>query len=205
MGMWLFNQDLSREDTPTPPIETPTQTPEQPNQKKITSPTRTPEAPPAGLLNADYSQLENLLKQGNWKEADQETSKLMLKVAKRESEGWLNIESIENFSCPDLKKIDGLWVKYSNGSFGFSVQKSIIHKEGYDLSRINDFQKYAGRIGWQIKDKWVVYKYIQFRDDAPRGHLPTPRFIYENQNFGFLLSVGRGFSSLAQKIKVCSV
>lgn len=92
-----------------------------------------PERPPTASLNADYSQLENLLKQKDWKQADRETFRLMLKVAKRESEGWLNLESIDYFPCPDLKKIDGLWVKYSNGRFGFSVQYSNKKEEEFKI------------------------------------------------------------------------
>ena len=105
----------------------------QPTQRKIASPTATPEPPLTVSLNADYSQLENLLKQKNWKQADRETFILMLKVAKRESEGWLNLESIDNFPCPDIKKIDGLWVKHSNGRFGFSVQHSKKKEEEFKI------------------------------------------------------------------------
>ncbi|HYX15858.1 MAG TPA: GUN4 domain-containing protein [Nostoc sp.] len=39
--------------------------------------------------------------------------------------GWLDYKSIENFPCTDLRTIDRLWVKYSNGHFCFSVQKRI--------------------------------------------------------------------------------
>lgn len=37
--------------------------------------------------NPEYQQLETLLKQGNWKEADYETARLILKIANREKEG----------------------------------------------------------------------------------------------------------------------
>ncbi len=33
-------------------------------------------------------------------------------------------------TCEDLRTIDQLWVKYSNGRFGFSVQKRIWHSIG---------------------------------------------------------------------------
>jgi hypothetical protein len=35
------------------------------------------------------------------------------------------LKQLLNFPCTDLRTIDGLWVKYSNGHFGFSVQKEI--------------------------------------------------------------------------------
>ncbi|HEY9611918.1 GUN4 domain-containing protein [Allocoleopsis sp.] len=49
----------------------------------------------------------------------------MLKAAGREKEGWLNVKSIEMFPYADLRTIDSLWVKYSDGRFGFSVQNRI--------------------------------------------------------------------------------
>ncbi|MFM6861255.1 MAG: GUN4 domain-containing protein, partial [Dolichospermum sp.] len=75
-------------------------------------------------VGMDYRKLRDLLKGGNWKEADEETLRVMLAVA-REREGWLNVESIDNFPCADLRTIDQLWVKYSKDTFGFSVQKRI--------------------------------------------------------------------------------
>lgn len=75
--------------------------------------------------NVDYTRLRNLLADGKWKEADEETLAVMLKVAGREQEGSLNILSIEKFPCSDLRIIDTLWVRYSNRHFGFSVQKRI--------------------------------------------------------------------------------
>ena len=73
----------------------------------------------------DYSKLRDLLKAGKWKEADEETARVMLAVANLEEESWLDNEHIDNFPYKDLRTIDQLWVKYSDGRFGFSVQKRI--------------------------------------------------------------------------------
>jgi hypothetical protein len=81
-------------------------------------------------VGMDYINLRNLLAAKKWKEADEETARVMLKVAGREEEGWLDTESIEKFPCEDLRTIDQLWVKYSNGRFGFSVQKRIYQSLG---------------------------------------------------------------------------
>ena len=69
----------------------------------------------------DYTRLRDLLAAQKWKEADEETVKVMLKAAGREKEYYFNRESIDNFPCDDLRTIDQLWVKYSQGRFGFSV------------------------------------------------------------------------------------
>ncbi|MFM6220974.1 MAG: GUN4 domain-containing protein, partial [Dolichospermum sp.] len=72
-----------------------------------------------------FQKLEALLKAGKWKDTDLETWELMKKLTKREQEGWLRVEDVKNFPRQELRKMDQLWVKYSNGKFGFSVQKQI--------------------------------------------------------------------------------
>ncbi len=77
-----------------------------------------------------YTKLEEYLEAGEWREADQETYSVMLKVAG----GKLESEDLKNFSCPDLREIDRLWVQYSQGHFGFSVQKgSTTAQENTDI------------------------------------------------------------------------
>ncbi|MBN4001487.1 GUN4 domain-containing protein [Nostoc sp. LPT] len=72
-----------------------------------------------------YGQLAYYLAAGMWEEADKETDRLMLQVAGREKQGYLDLGDIRQFPCEDLRTIDQLWVQYSNGHFGFSVQKEI--------------------------------------------------------------------------------
>ncbi|EFA69843.1 GUN4 domain-containing protein, partial [Cylindrospermopsis raciborskii] len=76
------------------------------------------------------SKLEALLKAKNFKEADLETDRVMLAVANRQSEGWLRMEDAENFPCKELRTIDNLWLKYSQGKFGISVQQEIYKNLG---------------------------------------------------------------------------
>ena len=78
-------------------------------------------------VGADYTKLRDLLVAQKFKEADQETARVMLWVASR-GKKWLEFldpESINEFPCSDLRTIDQLWVQNSNGRFGFSVQKEI--------------------------------------------------------------------------------
>ncbi len=124
----------------------------------------------------DYSKLRDYLAQGKWKEADGETLRVMLAVAKREKEGWLDTESIDNFPCEDLRTIDQLWVKYSDGKFGFSVQKLIY--QGFGGTREYNgeiWQKFGDRVGWREggNGNWLYYKDITFDKKAPEGHLPV--------------------------------
>jgi len=122
----------------------------------------------------DYSKLRDLLKAGKWKEADEETARVMLAVANLEEESWLDNEHIDNFPCADLRTIDQLWVKYSNGRFGFSVQKRIYQ----DLGGTREFKgeiwkKFGDKVGWRKGGSLVYYWNITFDKKAPEGHLPV--------------------------------
>jgi serine/threonine-protein kinase len=117
---------------------------------------------------ARYQHLERLLQTGDWRGADKETAKQMLAVANQTEQGWLEVEDTENFPCEDLRAIDGLWVKYSNGRFGFSVQKRIYQSLGgtrkYDKRIWNTF---GDRVGWRKNDEWQDYNDLIFSTKAP--------------------------------------
>ncbi len=137
------------------------------------------ENPP--ITKADYTKLQQLLAAGQWKEADGETRNKILEVAGKQKEGWPDYKDIENFSCPDLRAMDRLWVKYSNGRFGFSVQKQIYQSLGgskeYDAQV---WARYGEAIGWNQKGEkekwvwlWLEYSQLTFNTNALKGHLPT--------------------------------
>ncbi|MGL6136286.1 MAG: protein kinase domain-containing protein, partial [Planktothrix sp.] len=96
---------------PTPQFFTPKPTvkptPQFFTPKPTFKPTPQPDIELKSARGVNYHQLEQLLKAGNWKEADEETAKKMLEVAGRTLEGWLlRVEDIDNFPCEDLRTID---------------------------------------------------------------------------------------------------
>lgn len=115
------------------------------------------------------SQLENYLKSGEWEKADDETYRLMITaIGKEEGQGFTPDEVL-NFPCDELLTIDGLWVKYSNGRFGFSVQKDIYLSK--EVGGIADgkyhpeaFNRFVDQVGWRS----IYYDIV-----SPTGHLPT--------------------------------
>jgi len=155
-----------------------------------------PSASDVELISAvgvDYTRLRDLLAAQKWKEADEETAKVMLKVAKRENQGWLDEDSIENFPCSDLRTIDQLWVKYSSERFGFSVQKRIWKECGGQPGKY-DYEiwcKFGDRVGWCVKEKWISESEIQYKTNAPPGHLP------EIKGYGYSL-LSRIYSLLSR-------
>ncbi|MFB2922191.1 GUN4 domain-containing protein [Aerosakkonema funiforme] len=76
-------------------------------------------------VGANYTRLRELLATGKWKEADDETREILLKVAVRESEGWLNENSFHKLPCTDLRTISFVWGLWSRSAENFYVRVDI--------------------------------------------------------------------------------
>ncbi len=141
----------------------------------------------------DYTHLRDLLTAGKWKEADLTTRNVMLKAARRLNENYLDKDSMDNFSCDDLRTIDQLWVKYSQGRFGLSVQKKIWLEVGgkVDCETISQetISKLYDRVGWSKEGFNLDFYLLTFNLQAPTGHLP--KMIYYNQPICFLFFFSR--------------
>jgi hypothetical protein len=155
-----------------------------------------------------YAKLRDLLAARDWKAADQETADRMCEVMDRQQEGWLRMEDIEMLPCLDLRNIDQLWVRYSNGRFGFSVQKQIWEDCGSpkDYGRI--WEKFGKVVGWrteysgETEPTWLLNSQLIFNESAPRGHLPRsyfPERIHVAGGFWFN-TIAIIFYSLALKL-----
>ncbi|MHC5862679.1 GUN4 domain-containing protein, partial [Nostoc sp.] len=175
-----------------------------------------------------YTQLEYFLKAKNWESANRETDKLMLNIAKRETEGYLDYEQINSFSCDDLRKIDQLWVSNSDNRFGFSVQKKIwistknrlgVKPEDWNDLDNENYLQFAKAVGWydeKIEDTTSrgrgsfvrsndYYKRIEENSLYGRGGLPL------GLPFGVLLGTaervyrGGNTSFLALRLVKCNI
>lgn len=141
-------------------------------------------------FGANYQKLHDLLKNSQWQEANNETTHIILELAHQSI--YLKPEDINNLPYEDIHTIDSLWVKYSGGRFGFSVQKQIW--ESLKSTKPNDYVlamvigtdnvkfgetgiDFANRVGWRLKDNWLDYDYLNFSLDAAFGHLPFFSFI----------------------------
>ena len=149
----------------------------------------------------DYSKLRDLLAAGQWKEADGETTNVMLQAAGRQEQGWLDTDDIDKFPCEDLRTINQLWLHYSNGKFGFSVQKeiyeSLVGTKEYDKEIWREFWV---AVGWRKGDEWLNYSdYIFDNELAPSGHLPSGFYL------GVCVFGVRFVSSLAQRLVTCNI
>ena len=113
------------------------------------------------------TRLDYLLGSGRWREANEETRKIILKVAGQEKEGYLTDEKIKQFPAQDLHKIDVLWDNYSNGKFGFRAQKRIMRESKKDP------KAFGRRVGWCDQEGWIAASRVIYNPiGAPEGHLP---------------------------------
>lgn len=122
----------------------------------------------AQAKNERYEALERYLRNGQWKEADDETYRLMITEVGKEEGQWFESDDLSNFPCEPLRMIDGLWVKHSSGKFGFSVQKKMYINECGGVAdgqyKRDVFSKLTKMNGWEGA--------IEFAISSPRGHLP---------------------------------
>ncbi|MEH2268802.1 MAG: GUN4 domain-containing protein [Nostoc sp.] len=114
-----------------------------------------------------YTKLRDLLAAKKWKEADEETAKVMLRASGKELLGYLSKDDIKSLPTEVLHTINQLWVQYSGGRFGFSVQRSIYLQASKNYDRLGD------RLGWKKQGKWLYWRELNFSEQAPKGHLPS--------------------------------
>jgi len=150
------------------------------------------------VVGGMYSKLDSCLQARRWKEADEETEKMIFKLLGRERverpseninlservdkirafyNNCLSGEDIEILPGTELRNINKLWVEHSKGRFGFSVQKriweSIVRTEPEPtIFHGRGCKEFDERVGWYVKGDWIYYSDIKYSLTAPPGHLP---------------------------------
>jgi hypothetical protein len=139
-------------------------------------------------IHTRYTKLTSYLVSGQWREADEETSNIMVLLTNQDHNGCLRPIK---FPDEDLLIIDQLWTQASNKHFGFSVQQKIWEECGSPLKYNNDYKKLASRLGWMKEKTFVDYDALMFSPiDSPIGELPVKasfyRFILEQEVTEFI-------------------
>ncbi|MDJ1178462.1 GUN4 domain-containing protein [Roseofilum sp. BLCC_M91] len=124
-----------------------------------------------------YGKLRDCLSAGHWKEADEETTALMLEAMGQTRHDKLTPDNVLMCPCSVIRVIDRLWLKYSEGKFGFSVQKQLYLEEGGndDISKVDMkvLEKTAAKVGWFKEGKFLPLENLDFSLDAPGGSHPS--------------------------------
>ncbi|MBD2576082.1 GUN4 domain-containing protein [Oscillatoria sp. FACHB-1406] len=119
--------------------------------------------------NIDCSPIARALREQDFLNADRLTLEKLCELVGPSAiqRKWLFFSEVEKIPIADLRAIDSLWRVYSEGKFGYSVQREIWLAQG------KDFGKLWSKIGWKTDKNWTRYpnEFI-WNVSAPRGHLP---------------------------------
>jgi GUN4-like len=150
----------------------------------------------------DYRPLESFLNKQSWKEADEETLQIMRSLS---FNGGFPESVINEFPCEVLQALDELWVRYSHGRFGFSVQrecylsffeKQSLHVEIYPIDdRSKPWREFGKAVGWADERNLGLGNGLYGEDrywlwDSPRDAFQYNSHWYENLTFSLSAPVG---------------
>jgi serine/threonine protein kinase len=160
----------------------------------VTAPPKPMKKKPVNSLHSetgvDYQQLRDLLATRKWQAANQETWAVMCQALSKPLGSYLFSSDIEKLPCEDLQIIDQLWTKYSQGHFGFSVQRQIYHNCD------DDYGRFCAAIHWDLPYSISSKQKLSFSLSAPTGHLPSHFWVGGTQ-------LGRHMRALAAKLATC--
>ncbi|KAI6695931.1 hypothetical protein NL676_023641 [Syzygium grande] len=138
--------------------------------------------------------LERHLAAKNFRQADEETRRLLIALAGDAAikRGYVFFSEVQFIAAADLKAIDELWRGHSDDRFGYSIQKRL-----WDKAR-RDFTKFFIKVGWMKKLDTEVeqYNYRSFptefmwelKEDTPEGHLPLTNALRGTQLLNCILT-----------------
>jgi hypothetical protein len=144
-------------------------------------------------MGIDYIPLATMLATGDFLAADQFTRDNLIKIAGAEAKGrnFVYFSEVKHLPKVDLCTMERLWLTFSGGKFGFSIQKRI-----WDVERGN-FDSFIRRIGWtkvengsERKLKWFgANEFTYTVEKAPQGHLPLTSALRGTQLLKALMTL----------------
>jgi hypothetical protein len=123
----------------------------------------------SSVQGIDYAPLQRHLVLQEFEEADRLTSAILRELASPEAvrRGYVYYSEVPAIASADLESLDRLWVCFSRGRFGFSVQ-------GRLLRACNGrWEQLWPKLAWKNGGLWTRYPGgFQWSMDAPEGHMP---------------------------------
>lgn len=165
-------------------------TPEVSPPSLIVSPTNSvldisknlPSNPTKAVLNAakpdladSIEALDYALARKKWEDADRITSLLLCRGVKQGD--FLSVNDIKRLPSHLLFTIDRLWTKYSQGQFGYRIQRQVWLNLNLHWGTIEyeEAQKFGESVGWHRSNQWLELNKLNFSPTAPKAHLPSWR------------------------------
>jgi GUN4-like/Pentapeptide repeats (9 copies) len=152
-------------------------------------------------MGIDYSQLNDLLRECNWKEAEDKTEEILWELMSKPT-GYLTEELIAQVPCVDLYTIDLLWLENSWGRFGFSTQHQIwLGICGGYTGNTKKYARFKKLVKWSSSDSIAVFD-KEIKDErsvklAPVGYYPVIS-RWTNCTFGWEEMIGCFYHHLSK-------
>ncbi|KAI3470126.1 hypothetical protein Pfo_026789 [Paulownia fortunei] len=155
----------------------------------------TPTTTPSTSQTASFDLLQHHLSSKNFRQADEETRRLLIVLAGEAAQkrGYVFFSEAQFIPEDDLKTIDALWRQHSDNKFGYSVQKKIWEQ----MSK--DFTKFFIKVGWMKKLESCEVEQYNYRsfptefmwemeEGTPKGHLPLTNALRGTQLLNSILN-----------------
>lgn len=123
----------------------------------------------ASGVGIDYGPLQQALMLEAFEAADRLTSEHLRQLAgpAAVARGYVYYSEVSAMAAADLESLDRLWVCYSRGRFGFSVQGRLL--QACD----GRWERLWPRLGWKQAGLWTRYPgSFTWSHEAPEGHMP---------------------------------
>lgn len=117
----------------------------------------------------DHAPLQRHLMELEFEAADRLTSEILRQLAGPDAvkRGYVFYSEVAAMPSVDLESLDRLWIVYSQGRFGFSVQGRLLRACGGQWERL------WPRLGWKQDGRWTRYPgSFTWSLAAPDGHMP---------------------------------
>ncbi len=123
-----------------------------------------------------FVHLRDYLAEGNFKEADRETAKILFGAINKTPD-TISPSDIETYPIAPLRIVDRLWRKYSHDRFGLSTQLKIYRELGGNLNTLIAQDEalifaFCDRIGWRQNGKFISQGDWEASLSSPEGCLP---------------------------------
>jgi hypothetical protein len=120
-------------------------------------------------VGLDYTPLQDQLMRRCFEAADRLTSQHLRQLAGEAAvrRGYVYYSEVAAIPAADLESLDRLWVCYSQGRFGFSVQARLLQ------ACQGQWERLWPRLGWKSEGTWTRYPgSFVWGLEAPEGHMP---------------------------------
>jgi peptidoglycan hydrolase-like protein with peptidoglycan-binding domain len=163
----------------------------------------TDQKPVDELNDVDLTRLAIYLGGEQWKQADEETVRVLLKQVGKTVNDSFDRGDIEKIPCSYFTKIDALWQTHSQGKFGLTVQRHLWEKIAATTTGQSNEEiatKLGEEIGHYREGNWIIYSETIFDlNTAPVGHLPV---LWWRRGW-VLVGIGDAIATMVQKLSDC--